>query len=266
MGRITGTDVCRYCALITLIVFLLIPAVSAYSPTLSGDRNIGQEYRFTVRNVTTLDQTIIGSDVTYRWKVYDYLILGDCLTYWSVDWGRWLTQYADPGKKYMAIWVRSEMDGKTSWYGWGSDRFKLWIWGNTSISNMTFPLQDLPIEYKSDRYRPAVIAELQNRTGHTGDLLIRDWYGWKDDIELDRQEPGPSAAWDGIILYQIPEIAKADDIRVYGYSWYGYGVWYLVPKDQLVQVRPTKTPRPQVTVTETPIVRGVKPKPTVRVR
>jgi hypothetical protein len=221
-----------------LILICIPAAASAFDPALSGERQLGQSYSFTVRNVTALDQSKDGSDVTYDWSVYDYRFIDEGYTYWSVNWGQWFRQDADPGKKYLVVWVRSQMSGNTSWYGWGPDRFRVWVWGNTTIDPEPIPLQDLQIKYGSEKYRPVVISELQELNGRLDKkLLTREWYGWKDEIELNRQEPGASAAWDGMILYQIPAEATEDDIRVLGWSWYGYGVWYLTEHDDLIQVK-----------------------------
>lgn len=262
MDCITYRNDLKYCFIIALI--LIIPAsVSAFNPILSGERNLGQDYQFTVKNVTGLNQNLPGSDVTYHWSVYDYRLIGTDYNYYSVNWGRWFQQDADPGKQFLIIWVRSEMTGKTSWYGWGPERFRVWVWGNTTVYNQTTPMQDLPIEYKSDQYRPVVISEVQNLMSREKKPLTREWYGWRDEIELDRQEPGHSAAWDGMILYQIPEAATPDDIRIMGYSWYGDSVWYLTPHNDLIQEKQRSQNIVTITPTEkeTPIIRGADPKP-----
>jgi len=137
-------------------------------------------------------------------------------------------QEAQPGKKYIAVWVRGWTEG-TSWLGWGQDRFPLWIWGNTTIFPESVQLQDLSIRYGSDRKLPAVIKEIENRTASTErGLLTTERYGWKDEHELNRVEPGRSNAFDGYLLYQIPTEAQPEDIRIAG--WFGYwgtAVWHL---------------------------------------
>jgi len=215
-----------------ILISLSVPvhAGDRFNPSLSGERNIGQEYSWTIQNVSGL------SDVCYNTSVYDFKIIGSQYTYYSIEWGQWFTEQADTGKKYLIVWARTESNG-TSWYGWGGDRFTLWVWGNTTIVPDPVPLQDLPIKYQSEHYLTRVIAELQNRTGTDGELLTREWYGWKDGNELDRQEPGSSAAYDGMILYQIPEEAQPEDIRVLGwFGYYGYGIWYLTEQEELIQV------------------------------
>jgi hypothetical protein len=200
-----------------------------FSPVLSGERNIGEEFAWTIANVSGL------ADVSFNVTVYDYKVLGRDYLYYSNDWGQWTTDYAGGDKEYLALWVRVESNG-TTWYGWNQDRFRLWIWDNVTVMPDPVPVQDLPDEYKSDEYSPRVIAELQNRTGLTGGLLSREWYGWKDGVELTRQEPGPSNAWEGVILYRIPDNADPEDIRVLGwFGYYGYGVWYLTPHQDLKQ-------------------------------
>jgi hypothetical protein len=204
-----------------------------FNPAYSGERNLGQEYQFTVKNVTSIDQGIDGSDITYRWTVFDYRVLGTKYTYYSPNWGQWFRTDADPGKQFLAVWVRSELEGNSTWYGWGPDRYSLWIWDNTTLEPEVIPLEDLPFE--SDRYQPIVIAELQDLKDKGRSQLTTEWYGWKDQVEIVRQEPGRSAAWEGLILFQIPEDATPADVRVLGSSWYGYSVWYLTAHDNLIQ-------------------------------
>jgi hypothetical protein len=204
-----------------------------FNPAYSGERNIGQEYQFTVKNVTSIDQGLDGADITYHWTVNDYRVLGSRYTYYSPNWGQWFRKDADPGNQFLAVWVRSELSGNSTWYGWGPDRFKVWVWDNTTRDPEATQLEDLPFE--SDRYQPVVIAELQDLKDKERSQLTTEWYGWKDQVEVTRQEPGRSAAWEGMILFQIPEGAGPEVIRVLGYSWYGYSVWYLTPHENLIQ-------------------------------
>jgi hypothetical protein len=222
-------------AIFALVAFLLmlflvfggIPGVSAgeniaaFNASVSGERNLGQDLTWSVLNVSGT------ADVEYHYTVYDFREIGNYYTYYSKNWGRWFESYADPGNKFIAVWVRGETNG-TTFFGFGSDRFYAWVWGNTTIQVMGTPLQDLPIKYGSEYYRPVVIAELQNRTRLDGSLLTTEWYSWKDGYELTRFEPGASNAWDGVVLFQVPNAATIDDISIYGwFGYYGYGVWHL---------------------------------------
>jgi len=73
-----------------------------FNPLLSGDRNLGKELTWKISNVSG------GyANVTFHVNVYDYRVLGLTYTYYSNEWGQWFTRIADPGKKFMMIWVRT---------------------------------------------------------------------------------------------------------------------------------------------------------------
>lgn len=213
--------------IITLLSITCIFPVQAddifFNTSVIGDRNLGQEYTWSVQNVSGL------ADITYHFEVYAFRDLGKNYTYRSKFWGKWFQQSAHPGKKYYVIWVRGWTEG-TTWIGWGPDRFNLWLWGNTTIKPLPTHMEDMPIKYKSEKYLPVVIAELEHRNGPDGLLLSTEWYGWRDGKELDRTEPGRSNAFDGVILYEVPDAATPEEIRICGwFGFYGYGLWYLTP-------------------------------------
>ncbi|MFA4859164.1 hypothetical protein [Methanoregula sp.] len=214
--------------LVLLLSVLILPVMASeeipFNSTISGDRNIEQVYTWQVQNVSGL------ADIGYHFEVYDYRDLGSNYTYWSKAWGKWEKHYATPGTRFIAVWVNGWTEG-TTWIGWGPDRFNMWIWGNTTIKPLPTHLQDMPITYGSERYRPVVIAELENRTRQDGSWLPSEWYGFKDGQELDRAEPGLSNSVNGFILYEVPVIAKIPDLRVAGwFGYYGTAIWYLTPQ------------------------------------
>lgn len=213
---------------------------TVFNPLLSGDRNLGNELTWKISNVSG------GyANVTFHVNVYDYRILGLSYTYYSNEWGQWFTKTASPNKKFMMIWANVESEG-TTWYPWEIDRFNVWIWSNTTIKPDPTPLNDLPVKYGSDHYRPITIKEVQDLTRPDGSLLSREWYGYAGNEKLVRQEPGSSNAWDGMILTEIPYNAEPEDIRVIGwFDYYGYGVWYLTKHDGLIQVKSPYMIEPQ---------------------
>jgi hypothetical protein len=216
------------------ILICAVPAL-AFDSTIDGDRNLGQPWNFSIAHVSG------NLDADYSFTVYDYRDLGGCYTYWSLEWGQKFTKVADPGKKYLAVWVNGELEG-TDWWGWGQERFNAWVWGNTTIAPEAVLLNDLPKKYGSDVYYPAVIYELQNltRRDDPSRLLTRQPWAWKDGDELDRMCPGPSEAWDGYIIYQVPENAAPEDIRIAGGFYAGTPIWWLTPHtiDQKVKDLP----------------------------
>jgi hypothetical protein len=237
-------------ALVGILLLLVLPVSAELHPDWSGERNLGDEYRVTVHNTSGL------KDITYHITVYDYKVIGTHYDYHSTSWGQDFEMPALPGRKYVAIWARIESDGDT-WYGWGSDRFRVSAWGNTTLQPDSVPMQDLAVEYGSNRYLPLVIRDLQNCTGTRGELLTREWFGWKDENQLIRMEPGPSNAWDGLMLVQVPEDADPSELRVFMWTWYGWSVWWLTPHEELNQINPVPTtPRP--VPVQTNAVRGAK--------
>ena len=216
----------------------LAPVASAgpapvFNASLSGDRNLGQPLVWTIYNVSGT------GNVTYTVKVYDYTILGKNYTYWSHSWGRWYTQSAAPGSQYLVVWARVESEG-IEWFGWGQSNFLCYVWGNTTIYPDPVPLSDEPTSLGSGIYPPADIRELQSVNGRDRALLPGVWYGWDTEVPYVDQVPGSSNAWDGMILYEVPETAQPNDIRIHGgFANYGFGIWYLTPHEGLTQVQPS---------------------------
>jgi hypothetical protein len=221
---------------ICLIAVVVMPVSAVNVPfnaSTPGERNLGQSFEWTVNNVSGL------ADIHYNFTAYAFRDLGSNYTYHSKDWGQNFNQSADPGKKFIAVWIRGIGEG-TTWIGWGADRFNLWLYGNTTIKPEATHLEDLPIRYGSENYRPAVILNLENRTNPDGSWLSDEWYGWKDGHELDRLEPGKSNAFDGFIIYQVPLQTNPEDLRLAGwFGFYGTAIWYLSPHD-ILQESPEK--------------------------
>lgn len=227
----------------------------AFNETIPGDRNLGQNFTWTAYNVS------MNADSVYHYTVYDYREIGDKYHYYSVNWGNWEVQNAEPGKKYFAIWIRGWLEG-TAWYGWGSDRFLLWV-GNKSFSAEPVQLQDLPLRnigkpestiapkitcplntptpsapvissgstkpIQTGRYLPVVIQELEYLTSQNErGRLTTERYGWKDENEMIRMEPGESNAYNGLLLFQIPDSSRPDQMTVSGSFWsWGTAFWHL---------------------------------------
>ena len=259
-----------YIFIMTIIASCLMPIASAepvpFNASIGGDRNLNQPFTFTMENVSGTYASAV-----YQYAVYDYRIIDGHYNYFSVNWGDWYKFYADPGMKYLIVWVRGNMDGGTSYFGWGQDRFRAWV-GNEVFTPDKVLMQDIPIrnsrasqsepvqqdtgdplscccmqtpepdtepiEYnyagnplRSQRRLPAVILETENLKARFGrGQLTTERYGWKDEFELDRHEPG--STWDGFLMFQIPFDAKPEDIQIAGwFRNYGTAVWNLVDRE-----------------------------------
>jgi hypothetical protein len=208
------------------ILCIVLPAGAQdvpFNASIPGDRNLNQPFNFKISNTSGY------AGVTYHYSVYDYRMIGKNYTYYSPAWATWYQKDAPPGKSYLAVWVRGWSEG-TTWYGWGKERFNVWVWGNTTVSPEPVQMQDLDIGKKgSGRRLPVVIKELENRTAtYDRGVLTTERYAWKDETELTRMEPGRSNAYDGVILYLVNSTAGPEDLRVAG--WFGYwgtGIWHL---------------------------------------
>lgn len=195
-----------------------------FNDTLSGYRNTGQLYTFQIKNVSGT------ADIVYHYTVYASRLIGTNYTYHSRNWNTWEVQDAAAEYQYLIVWVRGWSEG-TTWLGWGRDRFSAWVWGNLTIQPEPVHLEDLPVRYGSEKYRPVLIKDLFNRV-ENGDQLTTEWYGWKDGYQRYRMEPGISNADDGILIYQVPAAATPEDIQIAGwFGYYGTAVWNLKDKE-----------------------------------
>lgn len=245
---------------IAAIAMLISPGAAEpipFNESIPGDRNIGDNFTFTLSNVSGTFASCV-----YQYMVYDYREIGENFTYYSVNWGQWFRQDAQKGKKFIAVWVRGRMQG-TSYLGWGQDFFTLWIWGNQSVKPEPVLMQDIEIanvktsgktytktgcgntvtasedlsvsdsydRNETGRRLPAVIAEVENlKATFERGQLSNERYGWKDENELDRMVPGEM--WEGYILYQIPASAKAEDIQIVGnFRAAGAAIWHLTERE-----------------------------------
>jgi hypothetical protein len=200
---------------------------------------------------------------SYQFTVYDYRILGNNYSYYSVNWGQWMKEAAEPGNKYLLVWIRGRMEG-TAYFGWGQEFFNAWIGGTLGVAPEEVKMQDIPIRGSfassspvpvttnsctgevigeedriidggsknpisgSKRYQPVVIKEAEDlKATHERGQLTTERYGWKDENEMDRMVPGETV--EGYILFQVPEDAQPEDIQVAGFfrNW-GTAVWNLV--------------------------------------
>ncbi len=250
-----------------MLAILVHPAAAvpfAFNESLPGERNLAQNFTFTMSNVSGT-----FANCVYQYTVYDYREIGRNFSYYSVNWGQWFKQDADPGKKFIAVWVRGRMAG-TSYIGWGQEFFSAWVWGNQTIKPEPVLMQDIEIgslkkspmtftkvscnevrvsedltgtdswnDNETGRRLPAVIRELDHvMSSAERGTLTRERYGWKDEIEMDRMVPGEM--WDGYILFQVPISATAEDIQIAGnFRAAGAGVWNIRDRE-IIQDSPEK--------------------------
>ena len=184
--------------ILLVISLLILPATAdlltspdsqiPFNDILAGYRNEGQLYTWSIKNVSGT------ADIVYHYTVYASRLIGTNYTFHSKEWNSWEVEDAAAGSQYLIVWVRGwlDEDSRTSWIGWGPERFNAWVWSNQTIAPEPVRLEDMPITYKSEKYRPAMIGESFNRTDGIGEILTSEWYGWNLWDELDRMTIGYS--------------------------------------------------------------------------
>jgi hypothetical protein len=214
--------ICSLC-LIGVAMPCLAVEMPKFNTTLDGERNIGTPYEFTIPNVSGL------KDAVYTVNTVTYRILEN-YTYYSVSWGQRFMEFPAPGKKFLFVWVRIDETG-TSWWGWGQDRFFVWLWGNQTVKPEPVIMIDTDGEFKNgihtSNVTPRMIYDIQNITGPDGYPVPDDVFGYHDGEEMDRITPGQP--FEGYIIYQIPASIQPEDIRVAGwFRNFGTAYWNLV--------------------------------------
>lgn len=208
----------------------IIPAGTGFMPVYNasypGERNAGQWYDFAINNVSGY------ADVKYHFTVYDAQIK-DSYQYRSDAWGEWWRETAGPGKKFLFVWICGYSEG-TSWYGWGPERFFLWINGET-IPQEPIMVSDIGKVRRgtawSSQVPPRTIRFMENRTSFKDFPYSQDAYGYSDGIMKTRMEPGKSNAWSGYIIYQVPETSTHKDMQIAGwFDYFGTAYWNLQPR------------------------------------
>jgi hypothetical protein len=215
-------------SLICLAFTVQAAAPVPFNETVKGDRNLGQEFVFTISNMSGL------KPAQYHFTVYDFMIL-DNFSYHSVAWGQDLKQEPGPGLEYLAVWVREYLtENSTVNWAYDQDSFNAWV-NITTITPLAVFLQDLPGSYIGGHWTditpPLIPREFENKT-HNGIPITRDPFGYRAGVFQGDQYPGQSNDRDGFILYEIPSGTRPEFIRVCGwFGFYGYGIWYLTPHE-----------------------------------
>jgi len=190
------------------------PTINAHyiDPYAGGERWESQWYRWHWDNVSGLQQVDRGI-IVYGHKYYNIL------TYWDDAWGNYFEIYPDYGMRFLAVFVHEE--------DFNEDNSGIWAYDNTSFKlQYDGQLHDAYSEY-NPVYRISTIED------SNGDYYGIEWikpfglkrvYGGMADASTGGYHveeqwslwSGPGNAWDGYILYQVPETATDSDIRIVG--------------------------------------------------
>jgi len=191
----------------------------------TGGLYLGETYRWERENCSG------QKDMAVNVRVYNYKILHG-YDWWSISWGQYFYQLPMPGQKYLVIMIRMEMEGEDQnkdprMYGMGQDHFYLQY--NGQVSNQP----------DGDHALGVRIKELEETFTFNDDARVYD-YGYQRAYELNGSEyaqdlgylrMGKSNAWDGFILYSIPEEVAIEDILIHGrFDGFGYAYWKLTQR------------------------------------
>lgn len=191
----------------------------------TGGRYLGETYRWERDNCSG------QKDMAVNVMVYNYKILHG-YDWWSISWGRYFYQMPMPGQKYLVVQVRMEMEGQSNdkdprMYGMGQDHF--YIQYGEKVSNQP----------DTDHWLGERIKELEETFTYNDDGRVYD-YGYQRAYtpngteyaqDLGYLRMGKSNAWDGFILYSIPEEIGIEDILIHGrFDGFGYAYWKLTKR------------------------------------
>lgn len=164
-----------------------------------------------------------------RVSVYGYRFLQKLTEYWD-SWGRYFEVPADPGKQYLIIYVNMTMVGTDqSWdprmWGMEQDHFTI---QNASGTDTYGPDPDFypctqvrELEHVWDSQHVAAIQSY-------GYFVYNDYNSPKSCESLGYLRMGASNAWDGFIVYQVPDTWGPEDVYILGrFDGFGSAYWVL---------------------------------------
>lgn len=193
----------------------------------SGGKYLGNSWKFERKNVSGYKNLQLDVSV-YRYKFLK--------TYWesaAPDWGtfKYWPHTAPAGQKYLFVFVRSEMEGENQ----NADP-RIWGFDQTHFSAQykeTMASKDI------NRNFCVPIKEMQDIYTFNDDSRVNDYAKdriWDSSNGWSCQDPGwlrmgTSNAWDGYIIFVVPENTVEEDIKILGgFNNFGSSWWYLHEK------------------------------------
>lgn len=174
----------------------------------TNGRNEGEFFKMFRENVTGYQNLLIYS------AVYGHKIVPSYHT-WSDEWAIYFQEQPRPGNKYLFVyivtWVDTISGDDARPYGFDADHFRVQIAGRSYE----------PVRYYEPSWRVKEMETVHdfNDVGYIKPYgyLIRfdNNEGWIAD-PLGWIKGGQSNAWDGYLIYEIPESAQPADIKVIG--------------------------------------------------
>lgn len=147
-------------------------------------------------------------DLSMHATVYGYRMFKS-FDWWSVSWGQYYSQSAAPGMKYLFVFVQTYSDDGSS-HTWGIQESQF----SVAIGNQTYrPSDELSPQIRIKEFDE--IWDLRHVWNIRPYGYLRVIDRGKEKVEqLGYLKDGESNAWDGYIVYIVPEDTKPEDIRV----------------------------------------------------
>lgn len=148
-------------------------------------------------------------DLSLHATIYGYRIF-DSVEWYSVSWGKYYTQVAPAGTKYLFVFAHVYSDDHSATtYGLQPEYFKLII-DNREYNQTADLLPQIRLKELDEVWDMRHVHTIQP-------------YGYlrRTNDGIERADPlgylkaGKSNAWDGYIVYLIPENTRQEDIRVW---------------------------------------------------
>lgn len=178
----------------------------------------------------------MGKDLKFDFKIYDIEFLKS-YQWNSRSWGPflWFSQSPSSGFKYAFVFARLEMVMETQ-----EDDPRMW-----GIQPEDIYLQykdNMLIERDTSHRECIVIKEMMYRYTLNDDARVSDYgrlfqptttiYDWDEECQvLGYLKGGRSNAWDGYLIYQVPESATEGDLRaLVAMGSFGSPYWILTKR------------------------------------
>lgn len=149
-------------------------------------------------------------DLSMHATIYGYRMYSQ-VTWWSTSWGRYYTQAAPTGMKYLFVFAHVYSD-EGSARTWGVQPRNWYVSANGRVYNAS---PDLLPEIRIKEFENTWDMQHVREIIPYGYLRTYNNGGHETAEELGFLKAGRSNAWDGYILYIVPEDTKPEDIRIY---------------------------------------------------
>lgn len=150
-------------------------------------------------------------DLEVHTTVYDYRMFG-FIHWWSILWGQYFIEGPGEGKKFLFVFIHtySEDESPTTW---GVQPEQYYIEANGVIYNQT---TRIPPEIRIKELDEVWNMDHVENIKPYGYLRTYD-NQWREIAEpLGFLKAGKSNAWDGYVVFTIPEETTIDDIKIIG--------------------------------------------------